>query len=231
MLQHKLLIKGEKFQNPKTMRWCKLGGPLFKKLIRDKVIYEGSSSSDNQVVYEGEDAADVMKRLNIPLPEGKTLYMRGGKIMTRDKRISAELIKEKSQMLGRQIYLENPHLFTGLSPSKVQQKILELIGEKMTTTTDSRIKREMTFIIDNIAIDGYESSDLEIDEEEEVEEEKVLEDAGMEDTASESESESDIPEEKKVKPKSKKIKPKSSQSPKFIIEESEEEEEEGCTNR
>ena len=150
MKRMEMEVKDDKIKNPKTGRWCKIGGTVFKKLVREHVINEGDMTYDNEVIYEGKDAKEVVKKLkNIPLPPNKILYARNGVIKTRSCRVSKELIKERSRELGERVYRENPDEFVGLNTSQIQQKILDLIGLEMVKA-NSKIKSDFEYIIDNV---------------------------------------------------------------------------------
>ena len=157
----------QKVKNPLTGRFIKIGSALFKKLVRTNIIDSGDFE-ENNVIYKGLDAEKVLNRLNkgaLNIPKGKVVYATNGKIMTRNKRVTKEEIRQKTQEIGMQIYQENPSRFVGLSVQQTRELINQLVSQKLVDPNfkESKVVKDMNYVIDHIdpdtSEDEYEDED------------------------------------------------------------------------
>lgn len=172
-----------KVKNPKTGRFLGVGSQTFKSLVKNQIL-DVRDWETNQVIYEGPNASEVIKGINtstLGIPASKTVYVKSGKILTRNKRVSREEVNQKMKELTIEVFKEDPTKFKGLSPEEVVEMVNKLVMERMIAGKNNSIQQKMMYIAENIYsdsedesefsyTDGDEASDTEDVEEEDEEE-------------------------------------------------------------
>jgi hypothetical protein len=153
--------------NPVSGRKISTKSRTFKTLL-NKQILKLDTSDKNIVIYEGNNAVDVDKKLNI-VDDKHTTMVKNNKIFKRRKNVNKSDIQEKVQDISLIVYKENAHLFTENMPQKEVQKILKnLINQKLinnnspnTTMSESdrKIKSSFEYIVDNIPDEDEDDGD------------------------------------------------------------------------
>jgi len=216
MSSSKLEITNGKVRNPITKRFVSISGHTYAKLVRDKIL-DVSKYETNQVIYAGPNAKEFLENVNkdnLKIPSNKTLYTRGDKVMTRNKRVSKDQIKQKMRELTIELYKDNKDLFKNKTPEEVVDLVNQLVMERMVEEGNNPVKEKMLYIAENLGSDTDSDSEMEefeldetdgeeevevTDSEEDSEDEgdELLEDGGCE-TCDEEETEEEKKEDKKL---------------------------------
>ena len=161
--------------NPVSGRKISTNSRTFKTLLNKKIL-KLDTSDKNVVIYEGNNAVDVDKKLNI-VSDKHTTMVKGDKIFKRRNNVNKADIQDKVQEISLIVYQENSHLFNENMPAKEVQKILKnLINQKLIDNTaspttlsesDKKIKSSFEYIVDNIDEDEDDEDGDDEDEDDE----------------------------------------------------------------
>ena len=128
--------------NPKTNRTVKIGGPTWRKLVKEGVLDSGEYTDPN-VMYEmkkDEEGEDIKKKkveLDMTLPETKQAVIgRGkykGKLVTRNVQMSPEAMSSYTSKMAAQVMHDNIEMLS--QSSDIRKTFEKLLIREMTDSS------------------------------------------------------------------------------------------------
>ena len=153
-----------KVLNPSTGRYITVGSRKYKELVSSGFLNE-HIESENDTIYEGEDAQKVKSKMKVPIPENKHLVARGGKIRTRNNRISKQQYAQRCRDIALEIYKENREDCDSMSQKELSAFIQDEIDVRLVSPNINQTKQQLDqkFFVSDAPI--YEEEDYESDNE------------------------------------------------------------------
>ena len=154
--------------NPATNRKIKIGSSVYKKL--EKQNESGNPiigiKERSETVYEGANAGEVKKSLNVKLPKGKTLKAFDGKVAIVDKPKNKKEIEKRTVELSMEVLMANAHLRGQMSEPEFESMIRNKISQKAIDTNNTFATKKKKIIVQKTPDLSSESEDSDQDDNE-----------------------------------------------------------------
>jgi hypothetical protein len=135
-----MVKKNDYVLNPKTQRSIKVGGGVWRSLVKEG-IFEGTyEAPDKKILYDIEEVDDIDALRNeydekltpdIHAVRGRGKYK--NKLVVRKKRITAEQMSDYTKNTAIQAVKENMDELTGYSTDDLEAELERIINEEMLT--------------------------------------------------------------------------------------------------
>lgn len=139
--------------NPQTGRKIKVGGDLYKKLVKAKIL--GINPDDiGKVLYKGdsiEDCKQAVKKLPLPSKDLTPQITPQKKVVTKARKLKQSEMNKEIQAITLAVYEQNKDKFNdNMSVYEIQDLIKRLVNEKLISdrNEDIPIRRKIEFLVE-----------------------------------------------------------------------------------
>jgi len=164
--------------NPQTSRKIKVGGDLYKKLVKAKIL--GINPDEiGRVVYQGDsvdDCKQAVKKIPLPSKDLVPQITKQKKVVTKARKLKQSEMNKEIQAITLAVYEENKKLFNdNMSVYEIQDLIKRLVNEKLISDRNEDIptRRAIEFLVEQAPETDDDDNDdvdddtlVDIDEEE-----------------------------------------------------------------
>ena len=155
-------------KNPATNRYIKIGGRVYREMVRNNLLGLDSSEGKNKVVFEGESREEIAaigdtvkkyeEKIN-PSSNNKYYAKRNNKVFERKRSIGRVELTNDIQKRCLKLYLENKDLFnTEMSKDRIEGILNDLLHRDLAGL-DTTIKKTKKYVVGAIPtpIEEYDS--------------------------------------------------------------------------